>query len=29
MHFERHVAFQNAENYIFPEKPEKKSRFHQ
>ena len=29
MHFERHFAFQNAQNYIFLSKPEKKYRFHQ
>ena len=29
MHFERHFAFQNAKNYIFTRKAEKKSRFHQ
>ena len=28
MHFERHFTFQNEINYIFPEKPEKNSRFH-
>ena len=28
MHFERHFAFQNAQNYIFSRKPEKRSTFH-
>ena len=29
MHFERHFAFQNALNYFFQKKTEKKSKFHQ